>query len=237
MSSTRRLFLAGWLGLFCAATSLPATTSYLLIQGPFGAGNTEQTYKWQVNYDGAAITNGLQLIFAVLGTPTLNGTYADDFSGVYDYFTSSNAGNAAGYIDFTAGLNTALSNASLFTESFTLNSKKVAQGTGYDPSWNYFVKGGSGSGHGGAYTDPDWEYSDDGLNTRLVGNTTYDAWVFGGFGTEITNGTTVNAPSALSFAGATIINFSAVPEPGRAALLLAGLVTLTLHRRRGVVIA
>ena len=55
--------------LFAAAAGLRADTSYLLIQGPFGAGSTEATFKWQVNYGAGLLVNGQGLLNTVFGTP------------------------------------------------------------------------------------------------------------------------------------------------------------------------
>ena len=52
--------------LFAAVAGLRADTSHLLIQGPFGAGGTEATFKWQVNYGAGVLLNGQDLLFPAL---------------------------------------------------------------------------------------------------------------------------------------------------------------------------
>jgi len=209
------------LAVSLAANSALGAISYLLIQGEFNSGSVgEETYKWQVNYNTGDLVTSLDLLNAVFGVPSANGTYTDAFSGVYPYLSAGNSTKGAGYIDFGGG--------SLFLESFTLNSTKVAQDTDYDPSWSSYVAGGTGTTYGGPYPNAGaWTYSDDGITTRQIGDGSFDGWVFGASSFNAGNN-----PLVANFSGATVINYSATPEPSRSILLLfAGIVLVTRRRR------
>lgn len=206
-----------------AANSAQGAVSYLLIQGEFNAGSLgEETYKWKVNYNTGELVTSLDLLNAVFGVPSANGTYTDAFSGVYPYLSAGNSTQGAGYFDFGGG--------SLFLESFTLNSTKVAQDTDYDPSWSSHVAGGFGTNHGGSYPNAGtWTYSDDGITTRQIADNSFDGWVFGA--SSFNSG---NNPLVADFSGATVINYSATPEPSRSLLLLFAGIALMMHRRRSL---
>lgn len=204
-----------------------------MIQGPFASGGAMETHEWQVNYSAGQLTTGLDLLTAVFGNPTANGTYTDALNGTYNYFTSTSTYGSAGYIDFGGG--------SLFTESFTLNGTKVAQDTSYRPGWNYYVAGGSGvyggnnvAGSNSSYTNGSWTYSNDGSTSRKLADGSFDGWVYGGTfpPATISGDTSNNAPVVSNFSSATVINFSSTPEPGRPLLLVFGLITLVMRRRR-----
>lgn len=214
-------FAAILLVLLLSANSALGATSYLLIQGEFNALTAgEETYKWRVNYNAGELVTSLDLLNAIFGVPTANGTYDDDFGGTYPYLTAGNSTTGASYFDFGGG--------SLFLESFKLNSTNVAMNPDYDPSWSTHVAGGSGSNHGGAYPNTGiWTYSDDGITTRQISDGSFDGWVFGS--SSFNSG---NDPLLTNFSGATIINYSATPEPGRSVLLLLGGIALATRRRR-----
>jgi hypothetical protein len=222
-------------------TGLRADTSYLLIQGPFGAGGGTDTFEWQVNYQAGALLTGQALLNSIFGQPALNGTYSDGFGGTYNYYAAGNGTQGAGYIDFG-------SNPGQLTEPFltsvTLNSTTVAQDPSYSPGWNYYVAGG-GPDNGAGYSDGAWTYSNDGEMGRTLANGSFDAWVFGatypaatiddgtvgGINDDGSASTGVNAPTVADFAGATVIEV--VPEPGSAALLIVGAAGLfKLYPRR-----
>jgi hypothetical protein len=215
--------------LFVAVVGLRADTSYLLIQGPFGLSGSESTFKWQVNYQAGMLVAGQDLLNAVFGTPSLNGTYTDGFSFVYDYYKVGNSTQGAGYIDFDHAPNQL---TSPFLVSLTLGSTTVAQDPSYSPGFSYYVAGG-----GGAQAYPNgglWTSSQDGTSTRTLVNGSYDGWVFGStiYQAEAQINGTANTPTTLNFAGATVINV--VPEPASAALLLlgaGGLLTVSKRRR------
>lgn len=213
--------------LFAAAAGLRADTSYLLIQGPFGPLNAELTFKWQVNYQAGLLISGQDLLNSVFGTPALNGTYTDAFSGQYDYYTAGNAVQGAGFIDFgtTPGTLT-----SPFLISITLGSVTATMNPSYNPGFTYYVAGGGGAlpyPNGGA-----WTSSQDGTATRTLANGSYDGFVFGSttFNSEAQISGPTNTPAAPNFAAATMIN--AVPEPASAALLLLGALGLLARPKR-----
>ena len=199
-----------------------ADTSYLLVQGPFGSGNTVETFEWKVLYAHGSLTTGLDLLNVVFGHPTDTGNL---YEGTYEIFSASNNLQGASYIDFGSG------GSSLFTISYTLDNKTVQQDDSFDPAWNYYVAGGSGSGQGGSYTSGSWTYSNDGVNTRALGDGSFDAWSFGeNFPPDaIAGGTGANAPTPSDFAGATVINL--VPEPASTAFLSIGALLLIRRRR------
>lgn len=204
------------------ASASRADTSYLLIQGPFGSGGSEATFKWQVNYAPGLLTNGQDLLQAVFGTPVQNGTFTAG-SSTYEYFSSGNATQGAGYMDFgiTPGIL-----ESPFLVSLTLGGTTVTMDSSYSPSYNYYVAGG-----GSAQSYPNsgsWTYSEDGTATRTLENGSYDAWSFGAYPAAV-NGAE-NTPAVLNFAGATVVN--AVPEPSAALLVFCGGGIFTLARRR-----
>ncbi len=201
--------------------------SYLLVQGPFGPSLALETQKWEVIYDEGTLTTGQDLLNAVFGTPALSSTYLG-----FDYLTSGNATQGAGYIDFNPGL---------FVESFTLHGTKIAQETDFDPSWIYWSAGGSDGGFVN-YSSVSWAYANSGPGSRLLANGSFDAFNFGtadfsatyldpGTTTPISFGTTLNAPLTGSFTGAQVINLS-VPEPGRLILSCLGGMALFWQRRR-----
>ena len=191
--------------------------SYLMIQGPFGSGGSTQTLKWQVNYNAGTLVTGYDLLKAVFGTPVAAGTYDDAFFTTYNYFTSGNSTQGAGFIDFGGG--------SYFTESFTLGGTKVAQTTDYATGWNYYAAGGS-------YANGTWAYSNDGITTRTLTDGSFDGWVYGNTYPSATITGSGTAPLASNFTSATVINLSAAPEPGRVALCGVALAALALRRLR-----
>jgi hypothetical protein len=238
MNSQSRLNLVLLLIPFLACEAkIQAATSYLLIQGPFGANSATETHTWKVIYNNGTLLTGLDLLEAVFGTPQPAGTYEDAFSSpatprIYPYYTAGNVTQNAGFIDFSG---------SLFTESFTLHSMKVAQTTAYDPGWNYYVAGGYGANNLGDYDSGSWTYSSDGIGDRLLaGSSTvsFDGFVYGPTypAEEIVD---VNSKPIFplnqnsNFASATVINLTGtVPEPGRIMLLSVGVFALILRRHR-----
>jgi hypothetical protein len=210
--------------LFAAVAGLRADTSYLLIQGPFGSGGAEATFKWQVIYPNGVLQYGRDLLSAVFGPPTLSGTYTDAFSGTYEYYTAGNATTGVGYIDFgtTPGqLDTPL------VISYTLGGVAVAMDSDYSPGYNYYVAGGSGAQNypnSGA-----WTFSQDGTSTRTLADGSYDGWVYGNTFPEAPINGAGNTPTTANFAGATVV---VVPEPASAALLLLGMGGLLALKRR-----
>jgi hypothetical protein len=212
---------------FAAFTGLraQADTSYLLIQGPFGAGNSEQTFEWQVNYQAGVLLNGQDLLTAVFGSPSLNGS----FDG-YNYYTSGDATQGAGYIDYGSDP-TQLTDP--FLGSITVGSSTVNTPSDFSSYWNAFVAGGGGTfgsdDSGAPYPDGSWTYSNDGSLGRTLSNDSFDAWVFGGNVSTVDGAS--NAPTVQDFSDATVINV--VPEPGSVALLsISACGMLVLWKRR-----
>jgi hypothetical protein len=240
--------IAVWMvALFAALTgvrgqsgAVSGTTSYLLVQGPFGASNAEETFKWEVNYQAGDLQTGQNLLNVVFGVPIFSGSdYTDLYGDTYPYWTSGNSTQGAGYIYYPQF-------GQFLLASITLDSVTVLQDPSYSPGWNYYVAGG-GSNYGDGYANNgSWTYSADGLGSRSLtppdaasdGSSqpgSFDGWVFGdtdyGATSTIDNGTVggtnddgsassgINAPFVANFADATLID---VPEPGSAVLLILG---------------
>lgn len=216
--------------LFIAATTVfftrlaCADSSYLLIQGPFGAGSTTETFEWKVNYAHGSLTTGMDLLNAVFGTPTDTGTL---YQSTYEIFSAGNNIQGAQYIDFN--LTPGDPGTSLFTISYTLGGTTVQQTDAFDPSWNYYVAGGAGSGNGGPYSSASWTYANDGINSRTLSDGSFDGWVFGDPSVPVSiAGFT---PTTGDFSGATVVNFGVVPEPTSLAFLSVGALLLIRRRR------
>jgi len=201
-----------------------ADTSYLLIQGPFGASSTTETFEWKVNYAHGSLTTGMDLMNAVFGTPIDTGNL---YQSTYEIFSAGNNIQGANYIDF----NTTPGDpgTSLFTISLTLGGTTVQQTDAFDPSWNYYVAGGAGSGNAGPYPSGSWTYANDGLNSRALSDGSFDGWVFGDPSVPVT--ISGLSPTPTDFAGATVVNFGVVPEPSSLVFLSVGAL-LFLRRRR-----
>lgn len=218
------------LAFLASAAALRADTSYLLIQGPFGAGGAEATFKWQVNYQAGVLQTGQDLLDAVFGSPSLSGTYMDGFGFTYQNWVAGNGVKGADYIDFNNS-----SFSAPFVVSFTLNSTSVAQTADYNTGWIYYLAGG-GSNLGNGYdNDGAWTFGQDGTLSRSLVNGSFDAFVYGAtsFGDPVTfvDGAN-NAPTAPNFVGVTVINV--VPEPASAALMVfcgGGMLALLKRRR------
>jgi hypothetical protein len=212
----KKLLLAAATSIFLSHLS-HADTSYLLIQGPFGASDAVETFEWKVLYPHGSLNTGLDLLNAVFGQPTDTGT---QYQNTYEIFSAGNNVQGAHYIDFGSG------GSSLFTISYTLGGKTVEQDGSYSPGWNYYVAGGSGTA--GNYDSGAWTYSGDGLESRGLSDGSFDGWVYGNTfpADTISGGTTTFAPTAANFAGATV-----VPEPASLAFLSLGALLLIRRRR------
>lgn len=226
--------------------SLLARTSYLVVQGQFVPGGSAETHHWMVTYGVGNLSTGFDLLKAVFGEPALDpSSYADDFGGVYEHYSSAGSTQGVvGYINFG-------SNAVplLFTESITIQGSKLAMNPAYDPGWNYYVKGGSGTvdptyNPDGLYNDPTgWEYSSDSIHTRILADGSMDGWVFGATYPEAPMEDTGDLPlpgssswTLVSNQGGVAVYALLVPEPDRALLVLSGMMALAVRRRRPITI-
>ena len=189
------ILMAVWLITSAFLSVLHADTSYLLVQGPFGSGGSELTYKWQVNYPTGYLVTGQDLLDAVFGTPVADGQVQNDpvFGGL-SYFTSGTSTLGAGYVSFGPSDYLALS----FTvHSITVDTNDSTSTTTPPPDgastvgWNYYVAGGtgesaiftSGSYSYGAYANTGaWVLANDGADTRYLSNGSFDGWVYGNTG-------------------------------------------------------
>ena len=200
-----------------------ADTSYFLLQGPFGPGDSVNTYKWKVLYQPGSLTTGQDLLNTIFGVPTDAGIkYSDAFGGSTEVYKSSNSGQGAQYLNFGSS-----SAPSLFAISFTIQGDVILQDSSFSPGWNYNVAGGGGSQ---SYPSGSWTYSQDGAGTRLLADGSFDGWNYGAtFPADAIAGPE-NSPAVQNFANATVINV--VPEPASATFLLAGALVIGMRRRR-----
>lgn len=236
--------MAAWLITSAFPSILRADTSYLLIQGDFGSGGTEENFKWQVNYQTGALSTSQDLLNAVFGQPVLIGSYTDGLGDPpYDEYQAASGSQAVNYIDFGPGLG-------LFPVSFSLGGATVLQDPTYNPGWIAYAAGGSGEygpnddGDGAVYPNTGaWtlsNISEDGISERTLADGSYDGWVFGNpynpdtiddsSGTAGPNSTEFPVTNSTNFL--TIVN---VPEPGAPVLLgaaLAALAALALWKRK-----
>lgn len=218
--------------LMTAGSLLRADTSYLLVQGPFGAGDAVETYMWKVLYNPGSLTSSQDLLNAVFGDPVNTGTtHIDAYGTPRPYYTAGNATLAIGY-QYIASF------GSFLVESFTIAGKPVIIDGDGNPAWISYLAGGSGSPPPdylpGNYANGAWTSSGDSLPGRTLADGSFDGWVFGAAypdpSPEIAGGTGVYAPNAANFASATVVNL--VPEPGSTLLLAIGLGGLIARRRR-----
>jgi len=227
MNHKRRIIGVAFLAALVCAFFVPlaglrADTSYLLIQGGFGAGGATETYKWQVDYPTGALQSGLDLLSTVFGTPSPAGTYTNAFGEIYPYWVAGNSTLGAAYIDYGT-------DPSQLTEPFlvsvTVDSVTLTQATDYSPGWVYYVGNGAGA----------WTVATVGVETRELSNGSYDGWVFGAtnpYGSPVTFVTgSTNTPTTANFSNAMIVDLT--PEPTSAVMLVLGTGGLLgLSRRR-----
>ena len=219
--------MAVWL---LTSAFLHATTdsSYLLIQGPFGSGDSTESYKWQVNYPAGSLSTGQDLFNAVFGVPVLTtGTYAGR-----PVLQSQSSAGTVDYVDYTFG-NEVL--------SITINgvTKELTPDGG--TSWVYYVAGGTGDNAVlvdppfgfayGAYSSGAWNFSEDGADSRYLADSSYDGYVFGNNGynppylpaAAIDDSTGATGPLSSEFTKTDSSDFftvvTAVPEPATPAFL------------------
>lgn len=241
----RSCFAISVLGVCLAQlrTEAAVTVHYLMIQGDFNSSLTgTETYKFRFEYDTAvtpALGTGqdlLNVVFGVRGpTPTLleqggltktfyhstNGAYG----ATYEYFESFD-----GYI----------------VSQFTINGQTFPGSPLFTGSyWNYQAAGGSGDAYGGDYpflTEDEppvlgWTSAWDGIDTRYLANGSFDGYTYGNGANseELENLPTASNYSDLSLmftVNGISVYGNAVPEPGRAMLIMVGLIFAGLHRFR-----
>lgn len=226
------IVMAVWL---ITSACLHADSSYVLIQGPFGSGGSELSYKWQINYPAGDLVTGQDLLNSVFGTPVATGSNYTDTYGTYPEYEAGNSSQGVEYAYYPS-----LSEFGVL--AFTLSGTTVLQDTSTNPSWNYYVAGGSGTYNGGPYTSGTWNFSNDGQATRQISNGSFDGWVFGdpgytdGTPTMIDNSSGTDAPDPSTFSETTPTNFFmlvSVPEPGAPVLAAVALGGLMLWKRKG----
>ena len=201
--------------------SAQAAVSYLMVQGQFPAGGAVQTYRWKVEYTDPDAT-GQDLLDAIFGV-----------AGATDGNSFAMAG------DVSTGVKYKVYSFGNFVDQFFVQGNAGSPTPPYvynvSSSWNYFNAGGSYDGD--AYDPTLWAYANSGTVDRMLDGAgpAYDAWVFG------LNPTLTGSPSSyftgnyqlVSNSGGFIVSFaSAVPEPGRAVLLVLGFAFVSLRRRR-----
>lgn len=229
----KELLLLLILCIVAPLSNLRADGSFLLIQGNFGVGNTLETHLWEVVYQPGQLSTGQDLLDAVFGVPVDTGMEKQDAFGrtlpLYSAGTSSLGATYMYYNDFGA----------FILDSVTILNTTVEQVP--DPisgsGWNYYLAGGTGSFIPpdyipGSYQADVWTFSGDGSGTRILGDMSFDGWVFGEAYPNtamIDGGDSTFAPTSENFGGATVIM---VPEPGGMLLVLVGLAGLGLCRRR-----
>jgi len=210
--------LVSALAVWAVVSPCRAATSYLEIQDPAG------TYQYQVNYNSGTLLSGADLLSAVFGAPTDTGTK----SYGYEVYTSTSKYGSVSYLDYSFGLS---------VMGFTVaGSTYATDPSTYDPAWNYYVAGGSGT-YGGTYANTgSWTFADDGADTRNLGNGSYDGWVFGetGYptGTTATIAGSQYQPTTADFTNGNVTVINLVPEPSRAVLMMVGLGVICGQRRR-----
>jgi hypothetical protein len=238
------IIMAVWL---ITSAFLRADTSYLLIQGPFGSGSSELSYKWQINYPSGDLITGQDLLDSIFGNPVDDGDVNDPVFGMDKLAVSGNSTMGASYVDFGNGDYLLLSVTINSVTISTNDSTPIGTST---VGWNYFVAGGSGdyavydSSNGlysyGAYPNTgSWNFSNDGTNTRFLSDGSYDGWLYGNTGSDaggdtagspatVDDSTNSDDPSDFSNTGANdVFMVMDIPEPRVSALLgvaLAGLV-------------
>lgn len=212
--------------------SARADSSFLLIQGAFGAGGSEATFKFRIDYPPGALSTGQNLLDSVFGTPVLDGT--DSANGQPLYFAGTAARNVQ-YDHFSFGDQVV---------AFTFNSVTIkandTPASGPTQDWAYYVAGGAGQFNGGPYSSGSWNFANDGQGTRTLATDSFDGWVFGSSGFDsnfssdgsvvtINGAATDNAPTDADFANAFVIS---IPEPRGTVLLLGGMAVLWFWKRR-----
>ncbi len=223
--------LALTLGFLLSVSTAKAATSYLMIVGPYGAGNSTSSYQFIVNYDASSnLTTGSDLMTKVLSrlsNSTFTNGYVTDIkingTNVHAAYPSTN------WEYYVAG--GAWSN-SLDTPS-----------TGNYPTstWQYARTGISDRSLVDGSFDT-WYYSYG--STDTIGDIDGDGYDHDYRPTIFYNQAgsnsgdrplTINgaSPTAAAFTGATVINLSAAPEPSRIMLLVLGLCALGWRRENG----
>lgn len=239
-----------------AATALcpqsNAATHYFLIQGNFDTSTAAaETFKWVVDDPNNVLQSGQDVMNAIFGTmSTVSGPVSTVGAGFQIDATYYGTFNPPSYFFETF---------TLLGLPGTADDKALEYNFDDGLGWNYYNKGGSYAGafdapHSDIYPDGElsgWTSGRVGTTGRSllengVAETTFDAWVFGGDGFGAPKATiqgSENDPTVANFTGSntliqqyvngvSVYSYSAVPEPQRALLLLAGISSMLTVRRR-----
>lgn len=244
--------LLAFTAVLCTWGTGYAASSYFLLQGTFGPNGEYETHKFRVEYDTTLQVTGLDSAYQNTGVALLaaifsNGTASP--TGVYS--------NSIGTVDASGGFLTSFAlggGAPVFAGAYPSGPQwgYFAAGGSYIDTWG---------GTSGSYAAGIWTQTASGMDTRYLTDGSYDAWtlanmiptgVFDEWGQIYNfgppNPAGGNQPLLADFAGSgyieqkvsadglgySVYRVTAVPEPGRALLLLVGVCGATLRRRRRV---
>lgn len=258
LGSLQRLFLAAVFTFsFWVSLSAPAATHYLMIQGDFSGGGME-TYYWKLEYDPSLVQasyNGQWAMNKIFGDPVRVGTTSS-------YVSERVPGTGVRYTEFVGfGLfvdrffvndrSPATGNNLSWSSWYALGGYQ-----GYDENDDEaFIPYGAGGGwydeYGGQpnewlpFEADEWISGNVGLGDRWLfdpsgtAGVSYDAWIYGEWGTPPTSllasmATMENLNWGAIFSGVGFTVYaSVVPEPGRVMLfMLAGMGMLLGRCRR-----
>jgi len=190
----------------------------LVIDWNDGKGN--ESLIWGYRWDGEA--TGADMLLAVITADTrlyVDGTGWDTGMGYALFGLGYNV--TGGDFIVTKGGSTLpfvdrIHNSSYYGQSdgwVAADSLNHWEGGWYTGYWSYWV--------GGTGTTPAWDYSGDGMSTRILTDGAWDGWCFADFSGYGSGGVPSEPIAAVP-----------VPEPASIVLLLAGVSLLTKRRHR-----